>query len=290
MTIPWITYINLPASMDRKESIERQFQCLNMGINPVRTEAIPSGQQTSLFDELTDKEYACLLSHRKAVESIPPEHVGLILEDDALISPGFKSRFAKLVEVLKDDKLSLTWDVMFLGHTPNFRRFSVLAEWIKDLQDFDRRTDNAAFGLLSCQRFEWGTFAYLVHPRAKAKILKAIDVNLSRSSALPIDNLIAGLIRSNQLRGLIVFPSLVGVDPKFSTTISDRKSLGEERYHAVAANFLVPGLDTGYLRSRFEGKPQAERTSDSNLESRIGLLADAVRDFILNVQASRPQA
>lgn len=291
MTIPWITYINLDSSADRREAIERQFNLLNLGVTPVRTNAIQSSMQTSGHPSLTAKEYACLLSHKKAIESIPPGEVGLILEDDALLSPGFKSRFVRLVSLLNDNSSSLSWDVIFLGHTPNFQRITALRSWARMMREFDQRVDNTAFSLINGHHFEWGNFAYLVHPDAKAKIVHVIEANFLANRALPIDDLIGRAIRSNRLRALIVFPSIVGVDPQFGTTISDRRDHNLEMYHAAAANFLVPGLDQAFLQAVFNRRHSGRQDDKPNeTNSRICLLADAVHDFIVNEHTPRPRA
>lgn len=54
--------------------------------------------------------YACMLSHRRVLESVPAQATVLVIEDDALVPPDMSIKLSQLVETLPT-----IWESVYLG-------------------------------------------------------------------------------------------------------------------------------------------------------------------------------
>lgn len=113
-TINNIYYINVTKSIDRNN---RFLSRLYPTINPIRISAItpdtlPTILKPSLCNGCTDTEFACTLSHLKAIYTayINGENYAIIMEDDAIILRNFN--WNKLVNLAPDN-----WEILQLHTT-----------------------------------------------------------------------------------------------------------------------------------------------------------------------------
>jgi GR25 family glycosyltransferase involved in LPS biosynthesis len=253
---------------------------MGLDIRPTRIRAIDGSGITS-NSRLTAKEVACLKSHQLAIESIPDQELGLILEDDVLFAPNFGAKFTDLTEYLSKMSFMDAWDIVFLGHTPNYKDLNSLNFWLRSMRKLERRESNNSFSLVGGERYIWGAFAYLINPRSKAFISREIQRNLQSDAPYPVDDLMRHLNRLGQLKSLILFPSLVGVDPNFSTTINDRRLPNDSRLHVAAANSLVHGLDPELLRAQFQDESKSfPSPKEPLIDHRAELLTDIAREYL----------
>ena len=133
---PWLTYINLASSVDRRASIEAQFSEALPEVSLVRTDAIAELTSEPRSQGMSPREHACLMSHKRAIQSIPSGSMGLVLEDDALLSRHFSVGFRRLVKLLSSEDYRTRWDLVFLGHTPSFKSLGSMKFWLQEMRKF----------------------------------------------------------------------------------------------------------------------------------------------------------
>jgi glycosyl transferase family 25 len=104
--------INLNTRPDRWERITERF--VEQGLNQVTRFPAVDGRNLEIPPvwRYSAGAYGCLQSHLAIIEQARKDGKPsvLIFEDDAVLAPGFASRFADYVKQLPDD-----WDMLFLG-------------------------------------------------------------------------------------------------------------------------------------------------------------------------------
>lgn len=104
-------YINLALRTDRRSIVEANFE--RVGLSPERISAVSSSEVKAPnpvegYKKIKDCEYACLLSHKKALEQCTDKL--LIFEDDVDFVPNFNEKFNYLLENVPDD-----FELLYLG-------------------------------------------------------------------------------------------------------------------------------------------------------------------------------
>lgn len=147
--------INLKHRTDRKEAMEEQFDkvtCLDWDF----VEAIYGNEERCCPPGFsTFNEYACLLSHLKALQLAREYDMALILEDDIEFVDNFDSKFEDLLNNIPKE-----WDIIYLTIYPNELEKLPLIEGFY-----------VAIG-------QYGAMAYLVNKESTKKIIKEVEHKL----------------------------------------------------------------------------------------------------------------
>lgn len=186
--VPPVYVINLDRSRERWRALTRQADLQNItltridaidgnnlrvALNPFTLRTTFELSETQKSDSYTAPLYyskgtvGCYMSHRRAWKKIAqlpvPKDVAVILEDDVMFVPNFKSRLRVLLEEL--DAFDASWDVLYLGMTrPSgypVRKGSTL-----------RRTRTGLHGHNS------GCFAYVIRQKSAKKLLNSCTSNI----------------------------------------------------------------------------------------------------------------
>jgi GR25 family glycosyltransferase involved in LPS biosynthesis len=102
-------FINLTAAAERRESLAASFAATDhAGWRLVRFEALGPEAVTDLPGKLTGPEKGCFASHRAAIGAhLEDEAPLVVLEDDALLSPGALQAVDRLLAASQE------WDLLF---------------------------------------------------------------------------------------------------------------------------------------------------------------------------------
>lgn len=253
--------INLPWDEVRRQSI--LSQSTRLGVNLQLVEAVAgknlTPEQRACYDaaltqryynyHLTDNEIACTLSHRKALEIFLSSGAsyGVILEDDAILSPHFNEGIRELTENLRG------WEVGKL-QLPAARHIRPLPL---------RGEGESASGItpLFSTRFSAQSVGFIYTRRAVGIICEA----LSRFY-LPADSMIGQIILDKQLPVIALHPELVTQEQgNFESTIhckektQGRRSLPQYLRHRLrlyANNLRRRKLYRKVLRELHRVSPQ----------------------------------
>jgi len=132
--------------------------------------------------DLTPGERGCAASHivawRRCAQASGPL---MILEDDAAPLKGFIHSVRKALADLQDESP----DILYLGYTQ-------ASNWRRKVSSLVREAE-----------YLWTTVAYVLWPSGARKLLAKLPVDQ------PVDNFMASLMASRQLRGFAVFPCVV---------------------------------------------------------------------------------
>jgi GR25 family glycosyltransferase involved in LPS biosynthesis len=111
---PKFYYINLERSKDRKEKIEKQFNDYNI-VSFERIEAIDGKFLENWDNRLSKYEYACTLSHLKAIQTFyeSGDELGIICEDDMTFEflPFWQTPIFDVIKEAPKD-----WEIIMLGY------------------------------------------------------------------------------------------------------------------------------------------------------------------------------
>lgn len=132
--------------------------------------------------DLTPGERGCAASHivawKRCAQASGPL---MILEDDASPQKGFMRSLRKALADLQADPP----DILYLGYTQ-------ASPWRRKISSLLREAE-----------YLWTTVAYVLWPSGAQKLLAKLPIDQ------PVDNFMAGLMASRQLRGFAVFPCIV---------------------------------------------------------------------------------
>lgn len=132
--------------------------------------------------DLTPGERGCAASHivawKRCAQASGPL---MILEDDASPQKGFIDTLRKALADLQAESP----DILYLGYTQ-------ASPWRRKVSSLLREAE-----------YLWTTVAYVLWPSGAQKLLAKLPVDQ------PVDNFMAGLMASRQLRGFAVFPCIV---------------------------------------------------------------------------------
>lgn len=194
------------------------------------------------LNNLTVSETGCLISNLSLLNSLSEEETVLILEDDVCFSPDFSRRTRSLLRNFSDTNL----DLLFLGQTVLFNDLNMHRNLIKL---WSLNNNPKSILLEASKSYKFGSFAYAVNGKSIAKIQKLIRAIDLAASATPMDIQLKKWLLSKDLRGAVVFPYLVGVNPEFDTTINDRLRLEDHPLHAAAVNLYLEGQSLDSIKT-----------------------------------------
>jgi len=225
-----IIYINLDSSNERRLRMELllaekgfvNFSQRFAGIIPKKN-----------YTGLTLSETGCLLSHLSVITSLNKFETTIIIEDDICFSESFKDDIYRVLSIFENKDL----DILFFGQTVLYNDIPTHALLIKLKQ---KLVESRNYSLLDATSFyRYGSFAYAVNGKAVEKIKKLIE-NLNLENATqPIDSIMKGWFKGGKLKGAILMPYLVGVDPGIPTTMHDRSNAIEHQLHCDCVNLYL---------------------------------------------------
>lgn len=225
-----IRFINLERSPERRVRIESLLAEQGLTEISKRFNGIVPVQP---FHGLPLSVSGCLMSHLSLLGSLCESETTLILEDDACFTPNFGSNIRNIPSVIDNANL----DIIFLGQTVGFNDAATHAKLIKLLKKLRISGEHQ---LLDATRFyRYGSFGYVINKKSVAKIRKLVEELDFTSDAKPIDTLLSQWIKTNKLKGGIIFPSLVGVDPSIESTMYDRSDSLSHQLHCELVNLYM---------------------------------------------------
>ncbi len=160
------------------------------------------GDLAAAAAELNRGQIACALSHLRVLERIRERGCrrALVLEDDALLAPGFRERLAERL-----GQAPPAWDLLYLFRSPH--PSSVLSE-IDGSAHFGRAT------------YPLGTVGYVVSGRGAGRILALV-----RPVYFTIDDMLAEHVQGGRLEAYGVLPALVEESQAFQSNIRGSSSI-----------------------------------------------------------------
>lgn len=196
--------------VERRVAMERQLRWEDIEANFVDQfdRDMVRSEDMSLFDRrrvpwqfrrrMPDVQVAITLSHFHCLRQIAHSgHWGLILEDDAILAPGFRAGLERCL-----DQLPAGWGMLFLGdgcglHIPESRLRDGVVVYPKERDP----TDWGGDGATRC------TDSYVVHPECAAEVIALLD-ELPRPISQPIDWWLNEVIRHLQIDVFWAEPTL----------------------------------------------------------------------------------
>jgi GR25 family glycosyltransferase involved in LPS biosynthesis len=197
--------------VDRRAAMERQ-----LGREGIEADFIDQfdrdtvrGEDLSLFDRrrmpwrfrrrMPDVQVAITLSHLHCLRQIANSgHWGLILEDDAILAPGFRTGLERCV-----DQLPAGWGMCFLGDGCGFH---IPPDRLRDgIVVYPKEREPTAWGGDGATRC---TDSYVVHPACAARVIALLRA-LPRRIDRPIDWWLNEVIRHLRIDVYWAEPTLV---------------------------------------------------------------------------------
>jgi GR25 family glycosyltransferase involved in LPS biosynthesis len=201
-------YINLASAIDRRNTIETNFQaCMKPDWTLSRFAAIDADyvKNQNILGRAKPAEKACLLSHKTLIGSkMADGKTFFILEDDAT----FGVRTCNLVDMILHRNQNLDWDILFTDVC--IPEMTTMFELLKYRRNLGAEKIEIAVMDLSETVFA-GSTAYLVNAKSRQKIYDLLDA--VREIDIPYDLYLRHLIHSSALKGFSLFP--------FVTSLSD---------------------------------------------------------------------
>ncbi len=227
-------YINLDRSNDRRIRMEAELDRVGLKNSVSRFAAIEPGSGSG---KLTKSEYGCFLSHRSLVDGSEPETHLLVLEDDVKLSIHFREGLRGALQSGKRNSL----DIIFLGQTVQFDDVAAHAR----LLEHRRRLESEAamkkprFAMLDgSATYRWGAFGYVLSPEGAEKLR---DLLSEIRQPEQIDLLFRRALEEGRLKGGVLFPYVVGIEPSLNSTMSERRGTNQHHWHALNVNNYLSG-------------------------------------------------
>jgi GR25 family glycosyltransferase involved in LPS biosynthesis len=225
-----IRYINLERSPERRVRIESLLA--EQGLTEISnrfTGIVP----VKPLDGLAVSVTGCLMSHLSLLGSLRESETTLILEDDACFSQNFGKNIRTIPSLIDNANL----DIIFLGQTVAFNDVATHAHLIKLL---NKLSASGKHQLLDAAKFyRYGAFGYVINKKPVSKVRKLVEELDLSSDAKPIDTMLRQWLKANKLKGSVMFPSLVGVDPSIESTMHDRSDSLTHRLHCELVNLYM---------------------------------------------------
>jgi GR25 family glycosyltransferase involved in LPS biosynthesis len=158
---PYIYYINLNRSLDRKEEIEKNFNQLNLKYE--RIEAVDGNNLQKWDNRLSKYEHACTLSHLKAIEKFynSENEIAIICEDDITLEflPHWKTSLFNVYKNAPSD-----WEILMVSYIV----WPVNHKYLEQLYN----------PFVACVHS--GTGSYIINKKSAKKILEKHNLNNPR--------------------------------------------------------------------------------------------------------------
>lgn len=225
-----VVYINLDASIERRLRIELLLAEKGLTNFSQRFTGVVAKKKLA---GLSLSETGCLLSHLSVITSLNKFETTIIIEDDVCFSDSFKDDINRVMPIFENKEL----DILFLGQTVLYNDIPTHALLIKLKK---KLVETSKYSLLDTTAFyRFGSFAYAVNGKSVEKIKKLIEELNLENATQPLDIIMKGWFKSGKLKGAILMPYLIGVDPDISTTMHDRSNAIEHQLHCDCINLYL---------------------------------------------------
>lgn len=218
-------YINLDDAIDRRNCIEENFSIYKTEKwHLTRFPAIDTEYviRNNVQGSLSNKEKACLLSHRELIaQNLNDTNDIFILEDDAI----FGTNTCHIVEqfIGEMNEKNIEWDILYTDLGPIFGSVAgMLTENRKDFEETNEikliNLENIAFA---------GATAYIINGKSKEKIFNLL---ISEELNTPYDIFLDDkIIKKQKIKSFVIFP--------FATSLSDLSK--ESSIQQMGVNNLI---------------------------------------------------
>lgn len=221
-------YINLDDAHLRRQRIEEMLRSAKVDGFFKRFPALrPEKSQ----GQLTKGAVGCLDSHLGILRTRNSNDFTIILEDDAVISPHFKS---DLLSTLK--AAGFDWHILFLVHTEPINDVERMKALIASCQSQKLLSQDRPTMIEAKSWYRYGTVGYIVSPSMPSSIVDEVE-RLALTRQLPIDGIYQQLISAGLIKAKIAFPYIVGVGMEHASQIGRGGNVRDE-LHAVLINLF----------------------------------------------------
>jgi GR25 family glycosyltransferase involved in LPS biosynthesis len=238
-------FINLDGAVERRRNMESQLARSDLAGAVHR---LPALEGDGRAQALSPPELGCFLSHERAILPEAKAPFRLVLEDDVLIPPNLGARLAALLPRLPGE-----WDLLLLNMMVNVRRGTQVRTLMRLWKTLEAAPGERYEMLDAATYFCWLAAAYVVPPRSRLRALLAGAHGWQK----PFDVQVRDWLQQGHLKGYVVFPYLVGIDPGPPSQLG--RAADSQAMHAAATNLfwrdadldqceqltsgLVPGVD-----------------------------------------------
>ena len=240
-------YINLASETARRADLEANFLThAGPGWSLARLGAVTPDdvRAAGIGGILRPTEKACFLSHRNAVATgLPTGEPIAVFEDDIVLGPTTTA----LVDQVLAGNPDLDWDILYLEVC--ISRMETMVELFRLRRHLDVQGGVTLINLAGVEYA--GATAYLVHPKAQAKIIEII-AGLGELNA-PYDVVLRDLVRQGVLKGFAFFPFLSGFsDHVLTSQVQLGETHGADRVWIAFRQLMQLDRDLGRLRPTVE--------------------------------------
>lgn len=221
-------YINLDDAHLRRQRIEGMLQSANVDGLFKRFPALRPSEHEG---QLTRGAVGCLDSHVGVLRSRNANNFTIVLEDDAVVSPHFKSDLLSTLKVAGFD-----WHIIFLVHTEPINDVERVKALIGSCQSQGLFRQDRLIMIEAKNWYRYGTVGYIVSPSMSACIVDEVE-RLASTRQLPIDGIYQKLIAMGVIKAKIAFPYIVGVGMEHASQIGRGGNVRDE-LHAVLINLF----------------------------------------------------
>jgi len=159
--------IHLKDRTDRKISIDKTAKHHNLNITfidavtPDDPEVAKRLKTKNIATDCMKKEYACVLSHLKAIQKIidNKDEISIIIEDDVQFIENIETRIGDLLDICKNNKYNIIHLSPFISDYDGM-------EWVYNSDDYEIITTN---------KQTWSAAGYLVSKEGAFEVIKNMD-------------------------------------------------------------------------------------------------------------------
>ena len=234
-----VRYINLDTSHERRAAMAAHLAALALPWPVQRFAALRGG---GLQARITQSELGCLRSHQAVLEAAPADRHTLVLEDDARLPRQVALHLQALLDSCGDQ-----FDLLFLGGGVEYADVWAVRDLLRLRRSLRAGGDRQLRLLPAKKWYRYGTFGYLVHPRAAPRLAAALHAAQGEGYPEPVDMLYRRLIQTDQVSAVVVFPFLVQQQIDQPSTLADRPGQDDADRLRASANLFALEADTSAL-------------------------------------------
>lgn len=252
-------YINLDDAHLRRQRIEGMLRSAKVdGL----FKRFPALRPDNSEGQLTRGAVGCLDSHVGVLRSRNVNDFTIVLEDDAVVSPHFKSDLLSTLKVAGFD-----WHMLFLVHTEPINDVERVKTLIASCQSQDLFSQNRPITIEAKNWYRYGTVGYIVSPSMPAYIVDEVE-RLASTRQLPIDGIYQQLIATGFIKAKIAFPYIVGVGMEHASQIGRGGNVRDE-LHAVLINLFYRHRSVADISSWLAEESAPEDDLEAKVASKV---------------------
>lgn len=259
-------YINLDRAGERRRHMEAKLG--EHGLDGIVTRFAAREGDDRPYG-ITRNELGCFLSHQEIVTSADPARPLLVLEDDI----HFPERAGSIFSRLFDSLYRHSWDMLFLAQVVSFTDMRAVYHMLqlKRKAGDIYAPDFSRFSIEPCKGiYVSGATAYLVRAEALPKLDGILNRAAEAGYRRSLDIVYLDAINRGEIDAKFLFPYLLGVDPRFQSTINDRPAEANAPLFMDMMNMFVAGGDIDHVRQRaFDARDDGPFDLDAFIASQV---------------------